>query len=151
MSDGIFKKAGKTTKDIAKKAAQDVAREPFEIIKSTPAQIVKQQNTDEGPSAIEQVMTGDGKLKEVTKIEEKQLESEKMNRLKKLEDELALLRRQRMKKEEEWKKEQEEVMGKGSEQKEEEFIEPTTKPKVGMRHPQKKKQGTREMGKGPSG
>lgn len=145
----VIKRTGKATRDIAKQSAKKVAHEPFEVLKSAASQATGVK-TGEDNNMIAQAMTGDGKVEEISEIEEKQLESQQRRRLNELEGELAKLRHEREAKRQEWENTQEQMMAPPA-QEEEILVEPTTRPKVGMMNPHKKKQGTREMGKRPSG
>ena len=149
----IFRQTGKTTADIAKQVARQVAREPVEILKSAGSQVTGREKPGE-MSVMQQVMTGDGKVQEITPKDIVQEEASTKRRLEELEQEIMKLRAQRREGAQAYVQQVGEQMGQGQAQEkvqQEPLAEPTSRPKRGMMGPVKKKQGTREMGKQISG
>jgi len=149
----VFKQAGKTSKDIAREAARKMAREPFEILKSATTQESGVERSSSG-SVIDQIITGDGKIPEISTAEEMKMNNEAKQKIEELENELQRLRQQRDQKSAQWNEEQNTKLGHGPEEDQKPkapLIEPTTARKRGQGSPTKKKQGTREMGKQVSG
>jgi len=152
MSD-IFKQTGKTAKDIAKQTARQIAQEPVEILKSTTRQGT---GIEPSPSAsvIDQIVTADGKIPQITKLEEKKLENITRKKIEELEEELKKMRNTREQRSQEWQESQNTLMGHTQTEQpisEKPLVEPTTMPKRGMFGVAKRKQGTKEIGKQISG
>jgi len=144
MTDNFFKQAGRSAKDTAKEIAKQVAREPIEILKDTRNQVVitpekQQQET----SIMQQVMTGDGNVKDISPQEEQSIHSQAKSRLAQIEAELRRLRMQREQRSEDWVKQQESLMGtrEGTPGQAPKPVEMPTGPKRGARGPGAKNKG----------
>lgn len=113
MFNNFFRQTGNTARDAAKKAAQQIAHEPAEILKSAKEQVVQseQPQRSEGPSMMQEVMTQNGQLKQVSEMEEKSIHARTKSRLEEIEAELRQYRMQREKASEEWIKDQNKAMG----------------------------------------
>ncbi|KKR30783.1 hypothetical protein A2715_02110 [Candidatus Woesebacteria bacterium RIFCSPHIGHO2_01_FULL_39_32] len=152
MTNGIIKKAGKTTADIAKQIAKQVALEPIEILKSAGSQVTGREKPGE-MSVMQQVMTGNGKVQEISAIEKAQEEAQTKRRIEELEQELKKLRGEREEKQQSYEQKVMGEMKQGQQEPQAEtpLVEPVTRRKRGMMGPAQKKQGTKEMGKMVSG
>lgn len=140
MTDGI-------AKQVSKKAKQ----EPLELLNTARSQITGQEGARS--PVVDQIVTRDGVVDEVSDAEEEEIKARARKRLRELEEELEGIRKEIKAKEEEWEEGVSEQMAGGKEQKGERkpLVQPTTKPKRGVLGFMKKKQGTREMGRTPSG
>lgn len=128
----FFKTSGNFAKEAAIKMAKQARQEPSEILKSVKEQVVgstenKVQN--QGPSMMQEVMTGDGKFVAPTATEEQSIHSQAKSRLAQIEAELRQLRMQREQRSQEWVKEQEKLISppQGQEQKPQVVAPPSRK------------------------
>ena len=157
MSNNFFKSVGKNAKQAAKEMAKKVAHEPVEVFKDVKNQIISRPEIHNNePSMMQQVMTGDGSIKEVSSQEEQSIHSQAKNRLAQIEAELRNLRMQREQRSGEWMKEQEELMGHRegvSQEAAPQPVEMPTGPKKGPRAQRgsHKKGGTMEVGRQKKG
>ncbi len=151
MSDGLLKKTGQSAADTARKVAKQFAQEPAELLKSASIQVTGQET--DNSDIIQKIVTGNGEVKTVSEVEEIKMETRRRKRITELEEEIKKIGLERKKKEEEWAHMQQEEMEKVKTPMtpSQVIIEPTTKPKRGMLGTVKKKQGTQEMQKNPSG
>ena len=152
MQNNFFKSVGKSAKDEAIKAAKQMRGEPGELLKTTGKQFGLETNKVEGPSMMQQVMTGDGQVKDVSPIEEQAIAIQTKRRLQEIEAELRQLRQQREQKSIDWQKQQNELLGIGMEAQEnkqkqtEQVVAPHT-PTKGPKGPQQAKKGSMEIGR----
>jgi len=157
MTNDFFKKMGKSAKDEAKKIAKQIAREPIEILKDTAGQTAPSPETGKQPetSVMQQVMTGDGTVKDVSPQEEQSIHSQAKSRLAQIEAELRQLRMQREQNSQEWTKQQEELMGHKEGVPQETAPAPLEVPHTPKKGPKgpggKKKGGTMEQGRTKKG
>jgi hypothetical protein len=162
MTDGLIKKASKKTatsaRTLAQQAAKVVVEEQEKFAKSAKSQLTGEKKGIDRP-VVDQVITDGEQAGPITTREEEQIKLETRKRLQELEEELEKLREERKRKEEEWKREQEAKMGTPGEGEVKKLLtEPTTKskrglPRVGSKISAviKRKRGTRELGKRPTG
>jgi len=151
MSDGLVKKAGQSTQDFAQQVAKQASREPGEFLKSAKSQVYKTSEAQQLSAIPENIGSRDEKSIQQQAV---QLEEESRKRIEELEGKLKKIREERERKKGEWSQEQEEKMASAVEEETKKLVEPATRPKrgfMGSAEIQKKKQGTQELGKGPTG
>lgn len=150
MSDGILKKTKRAAVDEARQIAKQVGREPTEFLAHTKSQAL---GLETHPKLDEQIVAGSGKIVAPTSTEEEEIKVRARKRLNELEEELNIIRQDRKVKEKEWQDTQAEKMQQNLPKTDEykTLVQPTTKPRRGFLGLIKQKQGTKEMGKGPSG
>lgn len=144
----FLKQASNSARDAAIKMAKQIGHEPAEILKGAKEQVVggaenKVQN--QGPSMMQEVMTGDGKFVPPTANEEQSIHAAAKNRLAQIEAELRQLRMQREQKSQDWAKEQDKVMGVGQEQPRQEIVAPPSRKAHGPQGPGAKKSSGNSM------
>ncbi len=153
MSSIAFHKVKKGSKQAVGKTVQQFAQEPSEMLKKAKTQINAEK--DETSSPVVDEILQPLKAQEPSKEEEEQLLAKSKRRTEELENELLKLKRERQESEQRWIQEQDEIMKEDEQLEAKPLIEPTSKPKVGLAGAaagnRKKKQGTREIAKGPSG
>jgi hypothetical protein len=149
MSDAA-KKVKSKARDAARRMAKQMGEEPVEFIRSARSQVVPQKEDSE--DLIGQIVKPLGE-DEISQHEKESLEKKARQRIEELEAEIAEMRKKREEQEASWAQSQEEKMKSKKEESPEPLREPTTRPKRGMvlGGLRKKKQGTREIGKRPSG
>lgn len=152
MTNSFVKQVKSSAKDEAIRIAKNVRNESKELV--VPKVFKKDSNksvSSPDMSVIQQVMTKDGKVENVSDQEKVEGEVESKIRLQELENELASWRQKRLQKESEWSKQQEEVMGLAEEEmpvEKQPVIMPTSPKKGPQRQiPGQKKKGTMEEGR----
>lgn len=153
--NNFFKQSVKTAKDQAKEMAKKIAREPVEILKTGQNQVTggseKKQIAPE-ISVIDQIITGDGKVKDTTPEEEQAIHAQTKRRLQEIENELRQLRMEREQKSQEYVKGQMELMGENKEEPAIKALEmPQGKKHGGPPKPGQAKKGTHEVGRQAKG
>jgi hypothetical protein len=140
----IVKKAGKTTADEARQIAKQIGRELVEIPKQAGKQLAGVETLSGSSSKQPHPSDKSNSSTPIAEPEEKKKLDYLEKELEELKKKRKLLEQQKKLAEESEKKKKEAMPVSPSIQ------EPTTKPKRGL-FAVKKKQGTREMGKRPSG
>ena len=154
MSNIFFNKVQKKTKQSAKRMAQQLAQEPGELLERAKSQVTPDVR---GEDTATEELVGKEDSKMLDKNNEQQFQQNAKIRLQELENELNKLRQNRKEREKTWIEEQGRIMSSAEsvEEKRDVLVEPSSKPSRGMAGAaaatRKKKQGTREVSKGPSG
>lgn len=153
MTSDFFKQVKNSAKEEAIKAARQVRQEPLEILKDINSNVSGQTDIHQKEiSMMQQVMTGDGKVADVSSQDEQKINILAKRRLQEIEQELRRMRILSEQRSGDWVEKQKTLMTEGDvDGKQKVFLEPTPKRKTGMIGPGQKKQGTKEMGKQYSG
>ena len=151
--NNFFKQTGKSARDMAKGVAQKMRQEPAEILKDAKTQITGAEQKNESQiSVMQQVMTGDGKVKDLSPIKEQEIAAQTKSRLQEIEAELRRLRMQREQTSQEWAKEQNRLLGTGGEERQtqqgpQQVEMPSQGHKKGPRSAHQSKKGSMEVGR----
>ena len=133
MSNLITTKVKQSAGDLARKAAKAAHEEKEGFVRTAKvAAVGEQKPTTSGLSVIDQIITGNGTVKEVKSEEEQKLHSEIAKRMSALEEELAAIRGQRTQRDENWSQEQDKLMQTDREQdKGKPLVMPISRPRRG--------------------
>ncbi len=148
--NNFFKQVKDTAKQEAIKAAKQMANEPLEMLKNTGIKIPEKSETSKpGMSMMQEIMTGNGSVKDILPEMEQSIHAQTKSRLQQIENELRQLRMQKEQRSQEWMKEQNSLMGIGNQQTEKpkNASEAPGKPKHGPKGPGQNKKGNMEVGK----
>ncbi len=150
MSNNFFKQVKESAKEAAIKSARQMVHEPGEILKSSTDQISGGAETAKPEmSMMQEVMTGGGKVPDISPQMEQSIHAAAKSRLQQIEAELRQMRLQREQRSQDWLKAQNEMMNIGNQQIEKPKVstESTGKPKHGPKGPGQPKKGNMEVGK----
>lgn len=152
MTNPFLKQMGQSAADVARKMAKQMVQEPLEIAKVAKSQLIPEGAKGEGVSSPEPVKQVDEP--NLPKPDEVAINASAASRLSELQSHVRQLIEERQRKTAEWHKVQDQEMGINQDEPGRgirELIQPTSKRKSGHVGPGKGKQGTKEIGKGPSG
>jgi len=148
MTNIITNKIKQSAGDLARKAAKAAREEKEGFLRTAKvAAVGEQKPTSSGISVIDQIITGNGTVKEVKSEEEQKLLQEQRKRITALEDELNAIRQQRVQKDQNWSEEQDKLLHKDDAGADQAPIPmPKSRKSQGMKNPgQKQKGGGFEM------
>jgi len=147
--NSFAKQIGKSASDAARAVAKQVVREPLEMGSTLKRQVMG----GEASRVAETTSASGGGNETVPKLDEAALEADTQKKLADLKGEIAKLIVERNQKANEWKKATEEAMRSDEDSHDDKktLVQPSTKKKRGFMGQMKGKQGTKEVGKGPSG
>jgi hypothetical protein len=150
-----FISTGKSAKQVAIRTAKQFGQEPSELLKVARSQVAGSSvEAVSAPSAVAEIMTGGGSVKQPTTEEEAKIHSLAKKRMRELEEEIKRMRQVREGSQAEWEKSQQQAFGTDEHkegEKKQPLVQPTSIRKRGMAGQTKQKQGTKEMAKQVSG